>query len=143
MKSYYCRVIAMLPLAQPATGPKIERPEQVVEYCKDLADLGQESFQVLTLTQKNQVIGRHMVSLGSLTGSLVHPREVYRPALLDNSAAVMLIHNHPSSDPQPSKDDKALTVRLIQAGEILGIRVLDHVIIGHGQHYSFVEAGLI
>ena len=143
MKAYYCRVSVVLPLAQPATGPRLERPEQVAHYCKDLGDLGQESFHVLTLDRKHKVIGRHMASLGSLTASLVHPREVFRPALLDNAASVILVHNHPSGEPEPSRDDRELTERLVQAGEILGIKILDHVIVGRGRHYSFVEAGLI
>jgi DNA repair protein RadC len=95
------------------------------------------------MTQKNDVIDRHMISLGTLTASLVHPREVYRPALQDGAAAVAFVHNHPSGDPTPSPEDRALTKRLADAGALLGIRVLDHVIVGRERFYSFVDEGLL
>ena len=78
-----------------------------------------------------------------MTGALVHPREVFKPALADGAAAVAFVHNHPSGSPDPSKDDREITVRLLEAGKLLGIRVLDHVIVGRSGHFSFVEEGLI
>ena len=94
-----------------------------------LADVDREHFVVLMLDQKNKVIGIHTVSVGSLTASVVHPREVFKPAILSNCAALILAHNHPSGQPQPSQEDRVLTVRLVAAGKLLGISILDHVII--------------
>jgi len=117
--------------------------------CSDLQNCAQESFHVITLTHKHCVIDRHMVSLGTLTGAPVHPREVYRAALLDCAAAVAFVHNHPSGDTVPSRDDREITARLIEAGRILGIRVLDHVIVGRPKgdgdkgYFSFVDGGLL
>jgi len=94
------------------------------------------------LDGKNQVLGFNVVSIGSLTAALVHAREVFKPAILGNAAAIILVHNHPSGDPEPSAEDQALTARLKQAGELLGIRVLDHVVIGDdGRHVSMAETG--
>jgi DNA repair protein RadC len=94
-----------------------------------LADVDREHFVLLMLNQKNRVIGIHTVSMGSLTASVVHPREVFKVAILANCASILLAHNHPSGDCQPSKEDRAITTRLVEAGRLLGISVLDHVII--------------
>jgi len=101
--------------------------------------LDREHFVVLVLDGKNRCLGFNVVSVGSLTAALVHPREVFKPAILSNAAAVILIHHHPSGDPEPSAEDRALTARLRQAGELLGIRVLDHVVIGDGSYASLAE----
>jgi len=104
--------------------------------------LDREQFVVLLLDGKNHVLGFNVVSVGSLTAALVHAREVFKPAILGNAAAIILVHNHPSGDPEPSAEDQALTARLKQAGELLGIRVLDHVVIGDdGRHVSMAETG--
>jgi DNA repair protein RadC len=97
------------------------------------------------LDQKNQVIGLHTVSIGSLTASIVHPRECFKPAILSNAAAIILAHNHPSGDCQPSREDRALTQRLVETGKLLGISVLDHIIIGDGtsSYFSFADEGLL
>ncbi len=110
-----------------------------------LADVDREHFVVILLDRKNQVIGFHTVSIGSLTASVVHPREVFKVAILSNAAAVIFGHNHPSGDPTPSAEDKALTSRLVEAGAILGMQVLDHVVIGDGtsRHFSFADEGLL
>ena len=110
-----------------------------------LADTDRENFLVLMLSQKNTVIGINTVSVGSLTASVVHPREVFKPAILSNAAAIILAHNHPSGAPQPSQEDRVLTVRLVAAGKLLGISVLDHVIIGDGTsaYFSFADEGLL
>ena len=110
-----------------------------------LADVDREHFVVLMLDQKNKVIGIHTVSVGSLTASVVHPREVFKPAILSNCAALILAHNHPSGQPQPSQEDRVLTVRLVAAGKLLGISILDHVIIGDGTsaYFSFADEGLL
>jgi DNA repair protein RadC len=102
-----------------------------------------EQFLAVILDGRNQVIGFNLVAVGTLTAALVHPREVFKAAILTNAAAIILVHNHPSGDPEPSAEDKALTGRLKEAGEIIGIRVLDHVVIGDHGWMSFAEDGFI
>ncbi len=102
-----------------------------------------EQFLVVPLDGKNRVLGFHVVSVGTLTASLVHPREVFKIVLLANAAAIILVHNHPSGDPTPSAEDVAITRRLKDAGDILGIRILDHVVIGDGRYVSFADANLL
>ncbi len=102
-----------------------------------------EHFFSFHLNSKNQLIREVLVSIGSLSTSVVHPREVFAPAVRDSTAAILFMHNHPSGDPAPSREDKECTQRLVHAGEILGIRVLDHIVIGHDDYYSFADAGLI
>jgi DNA repair protein RadC len=110
-----------------------------------LNDVDREHFVVILVDRKNRLIGLHTVSVGSLTASVVHPREVFKVAILSNAAAILCGHNHPSGDPQPSREDCSLTRRLVQAGQVLGIEVLDHVIIGDGaaDYYSFADQGLL
>jgi len=109
-----------------------------------LADTDREHFVILMLDQKNQVIGINTVGVGSLNASIVHPREVYKPAILSNCAALILGHNHPSGDPQPSKEDRAITQRLKEAGALLGINVLDHLVIGaEGKYFSFADENML
>src|SRR5215813_10423878 len=109
-----------------------------------LADVDREHFVILLLNQKNRVTGVNMVSIGSLSASIVHPREVYKSAILSNAASIICGHNHPSTDCQPSKEDRAITARLVEAGRLLGVNVLDHVIIsGTGKHFSFADANLL
>jgi DNA repair protein RadC len=104
---------------------------------------GKEHFFSLHLNSKNQLIREVLVSIGSLSTSVVHPREVFSPAVRDSTAALIFIHNHPSGDPAPSREDRECTLRLLHAGKILGIRVLDHIILGHDDYYSFADAGLL
>jgi DNA repair protein RadC len=106
-----------------------------------LPQLEREVFYVLLLDGKNRAQGEVLVSEGSLTTALVHPREVFAPAIREAAAAVILVHNHPSGDPTPSAEDRALTERLRQVGELVGIRVLDHVVIGRGRWASLAEEG--
>ena len=103
--------------------------------------LDREQFLVCCLDGKNAIIGVNVVSVGSLTMSIVHPREVFKPAILLNSQAIICAHNHPSGDPSPSPEDRQLTVRLRQAAELLGITLLDHVILGDGRIHSFADYG--
>jgi DNA repair protein RadC len=126
-----------------ATGPKVIDSADLAKDFKDIVSLDREAFFCVTLNQRHKIIDRHLVSLGTLTASLVHPREVFRPCLLDSAAAVAFVHNHPSGDCTPSPEDKSLTARLKAGAELLGLRVLDHVIIGREGHYSFAENGLI
>ncbi len=106
-----------------------------------LAALKQERFYVLLLDSKGRLMREIRVSEGTLTASLVHPREVFRFALREAASSLILAHNHPSGDPSPSAEDEALTRRLRTAGELLGVKVLDHVVIGRGRWLSFVETG--
>jgi DNA repair protein RadC len=107
-----------------------------------LEDEPSEVFAILCLNTKLRVLAYHEVSRGSLDSSPAHPREVFRAAILANAAGIILVHCHPSGDPSPSPDDVALTRRLREAGAVLGIDVLDHLVTGHGQYYSFRETGL-
>jgi DNA repair protein RadC len=102
-----------------------------------------EMFMTLHLDGKNRIIAMDLVSIGSLNQSIVHPREVFKTALLSNAAAIICVHQHPSGDPTPSSEDISITRRLKEAGEIIGIRILDHCIIGDGEYLSFVERGLM
>lgn len=109
---------------------------------KILADYDREAFLVLLLDTKNRLIGLNVVSVGTLTASLVHPREVFKPAVAAAASALIGVHNHPSGDPAPSREDAELTRRLWEAGKLLGIRFLDHVIVGDpGAHFSFADEG--
>ena len=110
-----------------------------------LGDTDREHFVVMLLDRKNKLIGINTVSIGSLTASVVHPREVMKPAILCNAAAMICGHNHPSGDCTPSAEDRALTTRLVEAGKLLGISVLDHVIVGDGTagYFSFADEGLL
>jgi DNA repair protein RadC len=112
-------------------------------YMPLLADKKREQFQVILLDRKNRVMRDVMVSQGSLTASVVHPREVFNPAIRDSAAAVIFVHNHPSGDPQPSREDRTLTARLAEAGRVLGIQVLDHIIVGRDTYMSFADEGLL
>ena len=102
--------------------------------------LDREHFVVLLLDIKNKVIGINTVSIGNLDTAIAHPREVFKPAILSNAASILLAHNHPSGDPEPSREDVAITTRLVEAGKILGIDVIDHLILGDG-YRSLKEAG--
>ncbi len=110
-------------------------------YREHLGSLKKEEFHVLLLDAKNRKIKDVRVSEGSLTSSLVHPREVFNPVIRESAAAVILIHNHPSGDPSPSQEDLHITRRLREVGEVMGVRVLDHVIVGKGKYISFVDDG--
>jgi DNA repair protein RadC len=124
--------------------PKFQNSRELFEsFREELAALDREYFCLITLDSKNRTIGYHTVSIGSLSTSVVHPREVWKPAILDNSAAVIFLHNHPSGDPAPSREDRECTNRLLEASKILGIRVLDHIIFGATDYYSFADAGLL
>jgi len=127
---------------------KVRTPAEIAALCADLQNSAQECFLVIDLNAKNGVIDKRLVSLGILDASLVHPREIFRGAILNSAAAVICVHNHPSGDPTPSAEDLAITRQLIQAGKILGIRVIDHVIVGRDlgngspTFISMREAGL-
>jgi DNA repair protein RadC len=108
---------------------------------EDLRYRQQECLAAIFLDARNQVIRVRVLTIGTLTGSPAHPREVFREALAHGSASLIICHNHPSGDPAPSKDDVALTARLVRAGELMGVPVLDHIIVGGGRYISLKEAG--
>ena len=105
-----------------------------------LFNLPREVFIAVLLNARNEVIREITIAVGCLTGSLVHPRELFQPAVRDSAAAVILVHNHPSGDPTPSPEDVQLTERLVEAGRILGIRVLDHVVVAQGGYASLMDS---
>lgn len=123
--------------------PVIRSPLDVLPLLSDIKDQQREHFLCLYLNARNQVIHKEVVSIGSLSSSIVHPREVFQPAVSHAAASVVLAHNHPSGDVSPSQDDIDLTRRLLQAGEIMGIDVLDHLIIGADDFLSLKERGLL
>ncbi|HEX7714338.1 MAG TPA: DNA repair protein RadC [Bacillota bacterium] len=126
----------------PVTQPSIRMPRDIYELLKgSFQDLDREHFKVIHLNIRNQVLKVETTAIGILSSSPVHPREVFKEAIRMSSAAVILTHNHPSGDPTPSQDDLALTSRLRNAGELLGIPVIDHVIFGDTRYVSLKERG--
>jgi DNA repair protein RadC len=124
-------------------GRPLRTSAEVYRHCGErLASLRKEQFHVILLDGKNRPLKDVRVSEGTLTASLVHPREVFVPVIEESAAAIILVHNHPSGDPTPSAEDIAITQRLRQVGEMMGVRVLDHVVIGHGRYVSFADEGL-
>lgn len=130
MKSYNINIGLMMIKETPGGNHSITQPEVVVDICSDMHNMAQESMQILTLNTKNKLIDRHLITLGLMDQSLTHPREIFRPAIIDNAMSIILIHNHPSGDTTPSSDDLRVTRQMLEAGNILGIKILDHIIIG-------------
>jgi DNA repair protein RadC len=121
----------------------ISSSSHVVRLFDFLGRETREHFWTVHLDSKNKLLCLDPVSTGSLNASIVHPREVFKSCLLSSAAALLLVHNHPSGDPSPSAEDREITARLKEASELLGIRLLDHVIIGTDRHYSFADQGLL
>jgi len=138
-------LVAALALGRQLSSSPL-RPGQQFSNSKDLFEryrarfftASKEYFLSLHLNSKNRLIREVLVSIGSLTCSVVHPREVFAPAVRDSSAALIFLHNHPSGDPQPSREDRDCTQRLLKAGRIIGIRILDH-----DDYFSFADSGLL
>lgn len=125
-------------------GRKMNGYHDVAEVLVDMADAEVELFMALLLDGKNRIIRKVLVSVGSLTSSIVHTREVFCEAVRERAAALVVAHNHPSGDPSPSRDDIEVTARLFEAGKLIGIGLLDHVIIGKdGKGFSFKERGFL
>lgn len=123
---------------------RITCPEDVVKIVmEDMRHLDREHFRCMSLSTKNNLLAIDTVSIGSLNSSIVHPREVFKNAIIRSAAGVILLHNHPSGDPNPSGEDVSITKRLVEAGETLGINVLDHLIIGDNRYISLKEKGVI
>lgn len=139
---YRCRLVRDKSLK--LASAKADNPGDIAKIARGFVrGADRELFLVVLLDACNKPCGVQVVSMGTLTASLVHPRETFKPAILAGAAAVVVVHNHPSGDPAPSKDDREVTRRLSQAGRILGIPLLDHVIIGGSRFFSFREHGLL
>ena len=122
----------------------INTPQDAVHLVEDfLAYSDREKVVAICLDVKNQPTAISTISMGTLNSSLVHPREVFSEAVINSASSIILVHNHPSGETEPSREDIALTNRLDECGKILGIRILDHIIIGDGEFYSFKEEGLL
>ena len=126
------------------TGKKIESSEDIYNYLKnELSHKKNELFYAILLDTKNVIISKEVISIGTLDASLVHPREAFKPAIKKSAKSIIFAHNHPSGNPSPSKDDFLITERLVQAGDILDIKVLDHIVIGKEDYYSFKRENYI
>lgn len=144
-----CKIKAAVELGRRANNthrdfPKVNGPREVARYLMhEMCHYREEHFVVLMLNTKNRIFKNEVISIGTINASLVHPREVFSRAIRDFAANVILAHNHPSGDPTPSMEDRQITERLISAGGIVGIPVLDHLIIGDQAYFSFKEEGLM
>jgi len=134
------RSVSCDPLTQPVVNSPVDAAELVME---EMTILDREHFRIMHLSTRNNVIGISEVSVGSLNASIVHPRECFKEAIRRNANAIILLHNHPSGDPTPSKEDVAITRRLAEGGRLLGIEVLDHIIIGDKRFISLKEQGVV
>jgi DNA repair protein RadC len=144
-----CRILASIELGRrvwgrsaPADRP-IRGPEDVQERCHAFTSARKEHFLALHLNTRQVVVGEELVSMGSLNASIVHPREVFRSAIVESAASLILVHNHPSGDPTPSDDDIRITMRLAEVGDLVGIPVTDHVVLGDSVYYSFRASKLL
>ncbi len=140
------QIIAILELGKRFNTEKIVEvlsPEDVWKLCADIRESKKEHFAVFYLNTQNQLIERQIISIGTLNASLVHPREVFEPAVALHAASVIVSHNHPSGTTEPSQDDIAVTKRLVEAGNLMGIEVLDHIIVSHNAFMSFKQEGII
>ena len=122
---------------------KITTPGDVIKVVGDIRHKKKEHFVALYLDARNQLITTETISIGTLNASIVHPRDVFAPALKHNAASIIIVHNHPSGDPEPSHDDELVTKRIIEAGKILGIEMADHIIVSSSKYVSFKEKGQI
>lgn len=135
-----CQIVAMFEIQKRINPNKtkiIKSAKDVFNYCSHMSFLDRERFVVLFLDTRNKVIKEEIVSIGTLNGSLVHPREVFKNAIKESANSVIFVHNHPSGDCSPSDEDKEVTEQLFKIGEMLNIKVLDHVIVGKNDFYSF------
>ncbi len=133
--------LATMPLD---SAESVTNPRQAADlFMEELRYKKKEYFKILLLDTKNRVISKEEISVGSLSASIVHPREIFNLPIRKSAASIILFHNHPSGDPSPSQEDLAVTGRLSDAGNLIGINVRDHIIIGDGRFFSFREKGLI
>ena len=125
------------------TLPIVQTTKDIIAQISFLREYKKENFVVLYLNSRNELLNKETISVGTLNASLVHPREVFEPAVRIFAAQIILAHNHPSGNPEPSEDDLDLTKRMVEAGKILGIEVIDHVIISNLNSFSFKDKGII
>jgi DNA repair protein RadC len=144
------RLVAALELGRRAGAEADPPPERIRSpadvhrvYAGRLRDLAVEEFHMLALDSQSQVLADVLITRGILNSSLVHPREVFRAAIAEAAAGIIVVHNHPSGDPTPSADDRAVTRQLVDAGRLLDVPVYDHVIVGGDRYVSFAEGGLL
>ncbi len=149
-QSKACQIVASIEIAKRVSGRadqpavKFTAPQDVYDYViGELKFADRENFLVVGLNSKNVIIGRHLVSIGTLNQTLVHPREVFNWAIKINCASIVVVHNHPSGSVEPSAEDILLTERIVEAGKILGIKVLDHIIVSNDSYYSLKANGNI
>ena len=128
---------------QPFVGIQFRSSTDVYQAFRHLSDLPVETFLILHLDAKNRIAGMTTCSIGTMTSSLVHPREVFRPAIANLTSGLILIHNHPSGETKPSQEDIQITRRLSEVGRLIGIRVLDHLIIGNSGYFSFTDSEML
>ncbi|MDR1496238.1 MAG: DNA repair protein RadC [Clostridiales Family XIII bacterium] len=145
-----CRISAAVELGKRMSENRVaerirfDSPDDIaLFFMEDLRYEKNERFKVLMFNVRGEMMGRELISVGSISSSIVDAREVFRPAVRRGAASVVLVHNHPSGDPSPSPQDIDVTVRLVDAGEVLGVKVLDHLIIGNGCFTSFRRKGLM
>jgi DNA repair protein RadC len=151
-KDSYCQIMAGIELGRriaalrddrPAIPERIRGSDDAIDYCvrkfaRLAVDGKQEEFHIVTLDTQHGPIQTHRITVGTLDASLVHPREVFKPAIRDSASAILLVHNHPSGDPTPSREDHAVTDRLTKVGELIGIRVLDHIVVSKERGHSIM-----
>jgi DNA repair protein RadC len=113
---------------------QVNTPETVYEACSDMANFAQEAVVIICLDVKGKIISKNLVTLGLADQALVHPREVFRNAITDNASSIIMVHNHPTGETSPSAEDLRITRQMVEAGRVIGIRVLDHVIIGRSEN---------
>ncbi len=122
---------------------KMNNPLSIYKFCSDMILMKSEIVRAIFLNTKLEYLGFNNISKGTLDGSLIHPREVFREAILKNASSLILVHNHPSGSPDPSEEDKKITEKITDAGKLIGINLIDHVIIGKGNFYSFKAKRII
>ncbi len=141
-----CQILSSFELARRYFGKKdvkITFPEDVLPFVRDFRDKKQEHFICISLNGANEIIKHRVITIGQMNFNHVHPRDIFSDILMDHAASVILVHNHPNGNNEPSKDDIELTKRLIKAGELLGIKIHDHIIVSKKGHTSMKEQGLI
>lgn len=144
-----CQIVACFELGrrffeeEPGRFPTIRSPEDAYRYLEGMKKLKKEQFRGLYLNTRNKIIHDEIISIGTLTANLVHPREVFQPAIEYLAAGIIIAHNHPSGDPNPSEDDLKVTRQMTKVGKTMAIEVLDHIIIGNEKYVSLKDKGLM
>src|SRR3989344_1935718 len=145
-KAIASKILSVLELAKRVKDKKeiiIYSPKEIASELKNIKNIKKEYFYLFCLDSRNKVIKKELVSVGTLNSSLVHPREVFEPAIRNLSAQLVIAHNHPSGDINPSEEDLNITAKLVKAGELLGINILDHIVIAKDNYFSFKENNLL